>query len=203
MVWLKDLASIYSVSDFEHTVVTPAQLLLCQYLEQAPILTIHDAMSGIAIVQILQSVFISPIYFQYIVDSKRYIPEVMTFLLTLLSEFAQKFPNYKSFPLLSTVKTSPFDFSIRKPSVECIAFDFNLLFQETAMKKSDSLKLTILMECIGLLIQFAKFYSDTITFIELFNPILPWLALFPDSFSKSVIVFMIIFLMLGANFSGS
>lgn len=73
------LGHVFATTDLQNDMVNPAELMLCQWLTQCPVLTLRDVASGI---------FVAGILLDYSVESKRIYPEVISFLGAALTAFA-------------------------------------------------------------------------------------------------------------------
>lgn len=58
LMFFKLLARVYSTSDLVHPVITPALLLMCQYLSQAQVITVQDAIAGLFLCDLVHEVTI-------------------------------------------------------------------------------------------------------------------------------------------------
>ena len=72
------IGSVFSVSDYSHGIITPMILFCCQCLTSCPLNTPKDIYSGLLICGVL---------LDYTGESKRYIPEIMLFLRTVLGAY--------------------------------------------------------------------------------------------------------------------
>lgn len=81
LVFLRVLGQIYSTSDFQHQVITPAQLLMSQYLGQCQAATVKDVASGLMLCNL---------FLDYQTLSKRIVPEAINFLSASLVQLAPK-----------------------------------------------------------------------------------------------------------------
>lgn len=79
LVVLTGIAAIFPTSDHFHAVVTPSVLCMCRYLEQGSIASIGEMATGVYVVSLC---------LQYQSLSKRYIPEVVNYLLSALLALA-------------------------------------------------------------------------------------------------------------------
>lgn len=79
LVLLSGISSIFPPSDHFHPVVTPAMLTIARYLGQSAISTIQQLSTGI---------YCCTLALQYQILSKRYIPEVITYLANVLAVLA-------------------------------------------------------------------------------------------------------------------
>lgn len=75
LLLLRLLPRIFPVTDFKHPVVTPALLYMGQALSQCPVVTPTDVERGL---------FVAALVVQYTEEAGRLVPEVFTFLLSLL-----------------------------------------------------------------------------------------------------------------------
>ncbi|TPX58020.1 hypothetical protein PhCBS80983_g03428 [Powellomyces hirtus] len=76
LVAFRLVGRIFSTSDLKHEVVTPVMLLMSQYLSQAPVADWRGALSGLFVCEMLA---------EYQALSKRFIPEAVNFLATVLA----------------------------------------------------------------------------------------------------------------------
>ena len=80
VLFLQLLGRIYSVTDLQHALVTPAMLLMCQYLTQCPVISLQDVSTGLLVCSVLMD---------FTDGSQRGVPEVALFLCRLLGVLAQ------------------------------------------------------------------------------------------------------------------
>lgn len=76
LLLLQLIGRVFSVTDLKNDVVGPASLLLCQCLSQCPVSSTSDLASGL----LASSVLVS-----YHAETKKYVPEVVSFVHTVLS----------------------------------------------------------------------------------------------------------------------
>uniref|UniRef100_A0A8C5LTP8 NOP14 nucleolar protein n=1 Tax=Leptobrachium leishanense TaxID=445787 RepID=A0A8C5LTP8_9ANUR len=74
-VHLKITGLLFPTSDFWHPVVTPAMLLMSQVLTRCPVSSLHDVVMGL---------FICCLFLEYVSLSRRFIPELINYLLGIL-----------------------------------------------------------------------------------------------------------------------
>jgi len=79
VLFLQLLGRIYSVTDMQHALVTPAMLLMCQYLTQCPVSSLQDLSTGL---------MVSSVLVDFTEGSKRIVPEVTSFLCRVLAVVA-------------------------------------------------------------------------------------------------------------------
>ncbi|CAN2388439.1 snoRNA binding [Pristimantis euphronides] len=75
LLYFKITGILFPTSDFWHPVVTPAVTVMSQLLTKCPVASLEDAAAGL---------FISCMFLEYVSLSKRFIPEVINFLLGIL-----------------------------------------------------------------------------------------------------------------------
>jgi len=72
------IGRVFSVTDYRHSVVTSASMFLCQCLTQCPVSSLQDLCSGLLCCSVL---------LDYTYDSGRFVPEVQSFITSVLSLF--------------------------------------------------------------------------------------------------------------------
>ncbi|XP_066089734.1 nucleolar protein 14 [Saccopteryx bilineata] len=75
LVYLKIAGMLFPTSDFWHPVVTPALVCMSQLLTKCPVLSLQDAVKGL---------FLCCVFLDYVALSRRFIPELINFLLGIL-----------------------------------------------------------------------------------------------------------------------
>lgn len=83
LVFLKIVSSLYSVSDFRHTIVSPCVIFISQILTHSRVATRSDISSGLFLVTIL---------LEYTQLSKRFLPAALNFLAGVLYLCIRKRP---------------------------------------------------------------------------------------------------------------
>ncbi|KAH9488886.1 nucleolar complex protein 14 [Bulinus truncatus] len=91
LMYLTLIELLFPTSDFKHPVTTPAVHFITQILSESTIRNSHDVVAGL---------FLSSLALKYINQSKRYIPEVITFLHGVLYLSTEKHPDMKVFLLV-------------------------------------------------------------------------------------------------------
>ena len=91
LTFLRVLGQIYSTSDFQHQVITPAQFLMSQYLGQCQVGSVKDVASGLMLCNL---------FLDYQDLSKRVVPEAINFLSSSLVYLAPQgtFKDVESLP---------------------------------------------------------------------------------------------------------
>ncbi|NXV14035.1 NOP14 protein, partial [Cepphus grylle] len=75
LIYLKITSLLFPTSDFWHPVVTPAFIYMSQLLTKCRITTLQDVIKGL---------FICCLFLEYVSLSRRFVPEVINFLLGIL-----------------------------------------------------------------------------------------------------------------------
>ncbi|CAO2640222.1 Nucleolar protein 14 [Lemmus lemmus] len=75
LVYLKITGLLFPTSDFWHPVVTPALMCMSQMLTKCPVLSLQDVIKGL---------FVCCLFLEYVSLSRRFIPELLNFLLGIL-----------------------------------------------------------------------------------------------------------------------
>ncbi|CAH1757334.1 4928_t:CDS:10 [Entrophospora sp. SA101] len=190
---LKILSLIFPTSDFHHPVVTPSMLLMCQYLTICPIYNGKDLVSGL---------FICNLIYEYQKLSQRIVPEALNFLYSSLVYLApaNTFKSLDSIPGLfptNSYRNSPIIHlqikdatNLDKSKLPQLNF-FKLLNHnkdEEDIYDNDEFRVSLLLGILSLIKQYAKLYSSTTAFIELFHPVIEILSTYfsIDKFSNFV-----------------
>ncbi|PYH99527.1 Nop14-like protein [Aspergillus ellipticus CBS 707.79] len=84
LVILTGIAAIFPTSDHFHAIATPAHLCLARYLGQGAFNTLADLTTG---------TYAASLFLQYQTGSKRYMPELMNFILNTLCHLSPKEPS--------------------------------------------------------------------------------------------------------------
>ncbi|XP_069600842.1 nucleolar protein 14 [Ranitomeya imitator] len=75
LLYFKITGILFPTSDFWHPVVTPAVTVMSQLLTKCPVTSLEDVAAGL---------FVSCMFLEYVSLSKRFIPEMINFLLGIL-----------------------------------------------------------------------------------------------------------------------
>ncbi|XP_054437854.1 nucleolar protein 14 isoform X2 [Pteronotus mesoamericanus] len=75
LVYLKIAGMLFPTSDFRHAVVTPALVCMSQLLTKCPVQSLQDAVKGL---------FVCCVFLDYVALSRRFVPELINFLLGIL-----------------------------------------------------------------------------------------------------------------------
>lgn len=165
LMLLRVTGLIWSASDLNHPVIGPARLLMAAYLGLCRVRSLSDICSGL---------FVCTLWLQFEDYSKRFVPEVVTFLAnTLLQLSPHKITDVVS---LQGSFPSP-DFGIhpelrldvkkaRKLSLG--SADLTAILLGTG---GEQVKLDLLGMCLALLERFADQYKGLDGFLELYSPV--------------------------------
>lgn len=165
MVTLTAIGSIFPTSDHFHQVVTPANLTITRYLGESIPVLINDLVLG---------TYLSTLSLQYQVLSKRYIPEVVNYILNTLSMLAAESPKA---PLgTHSVHDDCVDLRIRG-TLRGDEFQQSISFWDYEIKGLDdvaqeSLKLSLLNGQLQLIDTIVNQWSDKSAYPEIMEPFL-------------------------------
>lgn len=87
LIYLKIAGMLFPTSDFWHPVTTPALVCMSQLLTKCPVLSLHDVVKGL---------FVCCMFLDYVSLSRRFIPELVNFLLGILCNSKQAWPRLHS-----------------------------------------------------------------------------------------------------------
>ncbi|KAI4093963.1 MAG: hypothetical protein LQ344_002561 [Seirophora lacunosa] len=163
LIVLAAIGSTFPTSDHFHQVVTPAMLCMGLYLGQMVPQSLCDLTKG---------VYISSLCLQYQILSKRYVPELVNYMLNTLWALAPIHGDGTagSFPLRSL----PSSLRLIKPSEEVprkLRFQDIYTWKERSEESSEELKLALLSALMDLCAIMATTWADKPAFTEIFEPI--------------------------------
>ncbi|CAO3633792.1 unnamed protein product [Cunninghamella blakesleeana] len=167
---LRSLGQVFSTSDLNHLVATPASLFMAQALAQCPIQTELDIGRGI---------FLTQLFLEYQAVAKRFVPEALNFLQLILVLLSPKSVFKKSiipglFPLSENHSFSLHIKDIKMDDVEhipTITLD-QFVVEDDENNNNDQLKLSLLQATLRILEKYLQLYASTPALIEVFEPIL-------------------------------
>ncbi|ODQ66949.1 Nop14-like protein [Nadsonia fulvescens var. elongata DSM 6958] len=159
------IGTIFSTSDNFHIIVTPAMLLMAEYLTMAKTETVESVLGGLYIVEL---------FLQYQRISKRYVPEVTSYLAKILNEFI--ISNSDSTYILKNIhstKTGKSEFKInksfsKKQNIKLRLSDINPYNQDKSTDM-ENLHIAALSKSMDLLSKYASLWSDKAAFVEIFE----------------------------------
>ncbi|ORX88183.1 Nop14-like protein [Neocallimastix californiae] len=173
LIFLQLLTVIYSTSDYSHSIITPALLIMENYLSQAIINSEKDIVKGL---------YLCNIIYMTQRQSKRYIPEVMNFLLkSILIIVPESYINSKT---KSSILNSSTIVNNKKycltgkdwKKVELKPLKLSLIMTNSTTNKeftkyitSNELRISILGLCIELLEKYSRLYLDIGCLKEIFS----------------------------------
>ncbi|KAJ3103998.1 nucleolar complex protein 14 [Physocladia obscura] len=155
LVFLKTIPLIFSVSDFDHLVGTRASLLMSEYLIMSPTRNGRQSLSALILCQILR---------EFVKTSKRYVPEVINCLSSILEKL-----NASSNSLISidSLSSEPINLDLAVLLAKPTKHSDSELFQ----CKTGEFKMALLITALNLVGQYSRIYSDAPAFIEMFSPL--------------------------------
>ncbi|KAK2636010.1 hypothetical protein Ddye_030802 [Dipteronia dyeriana] len=166
---------IFPCSDFRHVVMTPAILLMCEYLKRCPIMSGRDIAIGS---------FLCSMVLNVTRHSKKFCPEVITFLCTLLMAAKDKISlsQEESEFYHLRIKALRLLLCIRDRVNDIRPLNFLTIMnmpEDSTFFSSDDFRSSVLVTLIETLRAFVDIYDGLSSFPEIFLPIetlLPELA---------------------------
>lgn len=165
LMLLRATGLIWSTSDLNHPVIGPARLLMASYLGLCRVRNLRDICSGL---------FICTLWLQFEDYSKRFVPEVVTFLVnTLLHLSPHKIEDVTSlpgsFPSPDFGTRSELRVDVKKARKLSLRIaDLPAILLGAGGEQS---KVDLLGTCFTLLERFADQYKSLDGFLELFTPV--------------------------------
>ncbi|KAJ4974165.1 hypothetical protein NE237_007339 [Protea cynaroides] len=159
---------IFPCSDFRHVVMTPAILLMCEYLMRCPIKSGRDIAMGSFLCSMVLSV---------IKQSHKFCPEPIIFLQTLLMSASGSKPGsyqHSQFYQLMELKTLKPWLQLQSLVSDIEALDFLTVMdmpEDSPFFGSDNFRTSVLVSVIEILRGFATIYEGFNSFPEIFLPI--------------------------------
>lgn len=184
LLLLQLLGRVFSVTDLKNDVVGPASLLLCQCLSQCPVSSVADLNAGL----LASSVLVS-----YHSETKKYVPEVVGFVHTVLSLYLPGLTDEKSVIRrakdfqgtfnLNTLGSLRSDLSrLPKQSVVSKAHWSHFALKDVNESKAAEASAGVIGSAYLLLERLLGIYKDLSAFPELASPLLDTLrAMRPQS----------------------
>lgn len=169
LLLLRLWSMIFPCSDFRHAVMTPATLLMCEYLMRCPVLSVRDAAIGS---------FLCSIVLLVTRQSKKFCPEALIFLKALLLAAMDRDPicskDTQNYQHLLELK-APMPLLCIKESVEDLKpLDFLKLMnlpEDSSLFDSDGFRAGVLVSMVETLRGFVNIYGELKAFPEIFLPI--------------------------------
>ncbi|GBM76430.1 Nucleolar protein 14 [Araneus ventricosus] len=152
LLLLKYCSVLYSVSDFIHPVVTPAILFMCDILSSEFFITFQNIESRL---------YICSIVLDCVIQSKRLVPEALSFLNKMLKLAC---PHKTKF----TAKNQIIDLVIDEKQTSSLINDINVFCPDESVTE-DLRKLSIILKSVNLLNKFSALYVHLPSFNNLFS----------------------------------
>lgn len=162
---LRVIGRVWSTSDMNHHVISPARLLMASYLGLCRVRSLQDIASGL---------FLCTLFLQYEEFSKRLVPEAVNFLLNSVLHLAPHSfqdegslpgtfptPDFRSERCLPLALRKAKKLKVQRPDLTA------LLSQDLADEQS---KLDLFSVALELLGQYGDLYKSLSGFIELYQP---------------------------------
>ncbi|XP_067106491.1 nucleolar protein 14 [Osmerus mordax] len=170
LLYLKITALLFPTSDFRHPVTTPALLYISQALCKCPVTSLEDVTSGLVLCCLA---------LEYVSFSKRFLPELMNFLLgTLHLAVPENSSTGYSVvpPFRQTGKCS--DLLVLREPEACLPWSMKQLPLATIQplhlasdQHADQHRLWCVSTCLDLLKRCCVIYRDLTSFSHVFQPI--------------------------------
>ncbi|KFQ21413.1 Nucleolar protein 14, partial [Merops nubicus] len=170
LIYLKITSLLFPTSDFWHPVVTPAFIYMSQLLTKCRITTLQDVIKGL---------FICCLFLEYVSFSRRFVPELINFLLGVLhislpKKQAQGYtvvhpftPVGKNLELLLVCDKKDLE-SWQKQS---LPLSIVTRLKETSRTEMNHIRLSCLALCFDLIKKCAVLYEPLSSFHEIMHPI--------------------------------
>ncbi|ODQ78513.1 hypothetical protein BABINDRAFT_162718 [Babjeviella inositovora NRRL Y-12698] len=157
LVFYSLVGSIYSTSDHYHLVVTPSLILMAEHLEQGKVRTLQDVFAGL---------YIADLFLHYQRLSKRYSPEVTSFLeraLLFLVPDATKI-DVAGLQSVAEVSASPFCLAKKDKVVRGETLRLTQLYE---YEVTVELKSALLLKTLALIDTACTVWREKTAFIEI------------------------------------
>ncbi|KAK9750617.1 hypothetical protein RND81_02G208500 [Saponaria officinalis] len=169
MLLLRLWSMIFPCSDFRHAVMTPAILLMCEYLMRCPVLSVRDAAIGS---------FLCSLVLAVTKQSQKFCPEALIFLkallLTAMDRDQRCSGSFQKFHHLLEVKAPLPLLCIKEQVKEIQPLDFLKIMnlpEDSSFFNTDDFRASVLLSVVETLNGFVKIYGDLKAFPETFLPI--------------------------------
>ncbi|XP_027747193.1 nucleolar protein 14 [Empidonax traillii] len=170
LIYLKITSLLFPTSDFWHPVVTPAFIYMSQLLTKCRITTLQDVIKGL---------FVCCLFLEYVSLSRRFVPELINFLLGVLhislpKKQAQGYtvvhpftPLGKNLELLLVHDKEDLE-SWQKQS---LPLGIVTRLKETSKTEMNHIRLSCLALCFDLIKKCAALYESLPSFHEIMHPV--------------------------------
>ncbi|NWW82017.1 NOP14 protein, partial [Climacteris rufus] len=170
LIYLKIISLLFPTSDFWHPVVTPAFMYMSQLLTKCRITTLQDVIKGL---------FICCLFLEYVSLSRRFVPELINFLLGVLhislpKNQAQGYTVVH--PFTPAGKNSELLLVCDKEDLESwekqnLPLSIVTRLKETSRTELNHIRLSCLALCFDLIKKCAALYESLPSFHEIMHPI--------------------------------
>uniref|UniRef100_A0A672FTS5 NOP14 nucleolar protein homolog (yeast) n=1 Tax=Salarias fasciatus TaxID=181472 RepID=A0A672FTS5_SALFA len=169
-VYLKVTALLFPTSDFRHPVTTPAMLLISQTLTKCPVRSLQDLASGL---------LLCCLAVEYVSFSKRFFPELITFLTGTLHLAVQDKSSLGSYTVVPPFRPSgkysdllvPSDSESWKSwSKKSLPLSATQNLDLKTDPEIDEHRLMCLSTCLDLVKRCCLLYKDLTSFTHIFQP---------------------------------
>ncbi|KAI8777678.1 nucleolar protein 14-like [Biomphalaria glabrata] len=173
MMYLMLVELLFPTSDFKHPVTTPAIHFITQILAESPVRSIHDVVAGL---------FLSSLAIKFVHQSKRYIPEVVTFLHGVLFLAADMSKELKVFPPCQALGKNV---SLLKVHQKCALalqdWSISELLNSTAdVLNNDQFRCQALLKCLVLVQDCLTLWKDLPLLGQVMKPVQEIIGLLPE-----------------------
>ncbi|XP_052636570.1 nucleolar protein 14 [Harpia harpyja] len=170
LIYLKITSLLFPTSDFWHPVVTPAFMYMSQLLTKCRITTLQDVIKGL---------FVCCLFLEYVSLSRRFVPELINFLLGVLhislpKKQAQGYtvvhpftPVGKNLELLLVCDKKDLE-SWQKQNLPLSTVT---RLKETSRTEMNHIRLSCLALCFDLIKKCASLYESLPSFHEIMHPV--------------------------------
>ncbi|KAA8642212.1 hypothetical protein EYZ11_007460 [Aspergillus tanneri] len=163
LVVLTGIAAVFPTSDHFHAVATPAHLCLARYLGQGSVETLGDLAKG---------AYVTSLVLQYQMISKRYMPELINYVLNALCILAPQAPETELGPFPSRTSSKSLRLDASKPisSRKLHFWDVTGGEKDSSLRAQEELKLSLIRTFVHLLNTASDLWVDQSAFTEIFEP---------------------------------
>ncbi|NXI03037.1 NOP14 protein, partial [Pachycephala philippinensis] len=170
LIYLKIVSLLFPTSDFWHPVVTPAFTYMSQLLTKCRITTLQDVIKGL---------FICCLFLEYVSLSRRFVPELINFLLGVLhislpKNQAQGYtvvhpftPVGKNLELLFVCDKE----DLKSWEKQNVPLSIMTRLKETSKTEINHIRLSCLAMCFDLIKKCAALYESLPSFHEIMHPV--------------------------------
>ncbi|NXB40180.1 NOP14 protein, partial [Eulacestoma nigropectus] len=170
LIYLKIISLLFPTSDFWHPVVTPAFMYMSQLLTKCRITTLQDVVKGL---------FICCLFLEYVSLSRRFVPELINFLLGVLhislpKKQAQGYtvvhpftPVGKNLELLFVCDKD----DLKSWEKQNVPLSIVTRLKETSKTEINHIRLSCLALCFDLIKKSAGLYESLPSFHEIMHPV--------------------------------